>query len=524
MPNGCRIFVIHRRGTRALFPLIFAVLGGNGTLLCLPKIAQAQITSSDQSARVHMSGSAGVNAPAKTVNEAYYEAGSGIVGGIPHLIHAGAGTLAAAFAQCPGGSTPSAMCTVEADPGQTYSVPSALIIGSDIHPQTLLCMGGTITCTDRRGQGHACLVIHDKGHLKAPTGQGGPAANQGCLVTSNSTANIDSLVESYAAYEADLPTPVKYQQTNFDIEGISITPNPNMRLNKAVFWLSAIDGDAYISNVYVGAGPNGATGVLVDDAPTGSGFYGIYWNNINFIDVWVGMRSGNAFDAIGVDVHCTSGGGINLTWIGGAIVDGGSPTRSHMNIDGHLSRANCVGVLLDDPYFESYRGESNTNTDYIDLNGVDSVVGHSLIFNGGPGLANCVNIKNTAVDQIHVDGRAMSGTRCTNVINNAINNYQDTTQGAFDYTYSYTNFGAQPLKQVGGLLNPFGPGGQGLYYSAAGTALPSCTPALARYFTCVSDSTACTSGMIYAQGGSTACLVQCNNRGNAWKETGVPCF
>src|SRR5215469_16550861 len=109
VPNGCRRFVIYRRRTRALFPLIFAVLVGNGALLCLPKIAQAQIMSSDQkSARVQISGSAGVNAPAKTVNEAYYEAGTGIVGGIPHLIHAGAGTLAAAFAQCPGGSTPSA--------------------------------------------------------------------------------------------------------------------------------------------------------------------------------------------------------------------------------------------------------------------------------------------------------------------------------------------------------------------------------------------------------------------------------
>jgi hypothetical protein len=519
MTHSCHRLMIRERGTRAAVLLIFAALSGSSILLSAPGMALAQFRTPGQKlAPVYIAGSAGVNAPPESVNEAYYSGRTGIIGGIPHLIHAGAGTLAAAFAHCPGGRTPSNMCTVEVDPGQTYVVPSALIIGSDRHPQTLLCMGGTIFCTDTGGRGHACLVLHDKGHLIAPAGQGGPAADQGCLVTSTSTTNIDSLVESYAAYEADLPTPVKYQQANLDVENISIAPNPGMTLNKAVFWPSAIDGSGYISNVYVGAGPEGATGVLVDDAPIGSGFSGMYWNNINFINVVIGMRN----DAIGLDVQCRSGGGANLTWVGGAIVDGGPPTLSHINIDGH--KPYCGGILLENPYFESGDGQSDRNADYIDLGGVDSVVGHSLIFNGGPGLANCVKIKNTGIDQIHVDGRAMGTDRCRNVINNAIDSYQNTAQGAFDYTYSYTSNGSQPLKQVDGLLNPFGPGGQGLYYSAAGTALPSCTPGLARYFTCVSDSTACTSGSNYSPGGSAACLVQCNNRGNAWKETGVPCF
>ncbi|MBV8357003.1 MAG: hypothetical protein JO189_03575, partial [Deltaproteobacteria bacterium] len=59
---------------RAAFLLIFAALGGSGMLLSLPKIALAQFKTPDQkSIRANIIGRAGVKAPAKTVNEAYYE-------------------------------------------------------------------------------------------------------------------------------------------------------------------------------------------------------------------------------------------------------------------------------------------------------------------------------------------------------------------------------------------------------------------------------------------------------------------
>jgi hypothetical protein len=463
-------------------------------------------------------------------------------GGTAHLIHAMAGTLASAFAHCPGGRNPSDMCVVVADPGRTYIVPSALIIGSNTNPQTLLCMGGTIVCTDSGGAGHGCLVIADKGHLKAPTGAGAPAAAQGCVVTAKRTANIDSLVESYAGY-AYSTLGEKDQQVNFDVENITITPNPGMAgLNKAALWVSAVDGDAWISNIYVGPGPTGSTGVLVDDAPTGSAYRRMYWNNLNFNDVWVGM--GN--DAYAVKVRCgatRASAGANLTWTGGALVDGRSAANvAEFSANGGRS-GNCIGVLLQDVYFESDTGQAG---DYMDLNGVLSFVGHSLIFNGGPPLANCISISGVAGDQIHVDGRATSGMRCTNVIYNTASSptYIDKIQGAFNYEWAKT--GSQPIKQIGGLVNPFGPGGQGTYYAnvahctGSGTpapcctgpgtgpdciALPACSAAYARYMVCTGDSAQCTSGKTYSSSSTGVwCLLQCNNAGNAWKETGVSCF
>jgi hypothetical protein len=459
-----------------------------------------------------------------------------------HLIHARPGSLAEAFAQCPGGSNPSDMCVVIAEPGQTYTVPSALIIGSGTNPQTLLCMGGTITCTDSSGAGHACLVIADKGHLKAPTGGGAPAAGQGCQVTANPTTNIDSLVESYAGY-AYSALREKVQQINFDIENITIVPNPRMAgLRKAALWVSAIDGDAWVSNIYISPGPAGSTGILIDDAPTGSHYQHMYWNNLNFFDVWVGMGD----DAYAVRVNCglTAGSsGANLTWIGGAIVDGTNRANiAEFSANGGSSGA-CIGLFLQNTYFESKTGQAG---DYIELYGVSTFIGHSLIFNGGPLLANCILIAGTPADQVHADGRAMGSQRCTNVIKNTASTpvYTDKIPGAFNYDWAMT--GSQPIRQIGGLINPFGPGGQGTYYADVAscetlgrpapcctgrgqgpgcTTLPACSPSYARYMVCAGDSAQCTSGQTYSSSSrGVGCLLQCNSAGNAWKETGVSCF
>jgi hypothetical protein len=64
-------------------------------------------------------------------------------------------------------------------------------------------------------------------------------------------------------------------------------------------------------------------------------------------------------------------------------------------------------------------------------------------------------------------------------------------------------------------------------YSAAGTALPSCSATSSQTYhmqACVSDSTGCTSGTTYASGSTTTCALQCN--GTGWIETGssVGCY
>ena len=73
-------------------------------------------------------------------------------------------------------------------------------------------------------------------------------------------------------------------------------------------------------------------------------------------------------------------------------------------------------------------------------------------------------------------------------------------------------------KQFQGVFKP------SVYYSASpGPALPACSPLRARQFACVSDSTACIGGTTYASGGSTNCLIECNNAGTTNVETGVLC-
>ena len=63
-----------------------------------------------------------------------------------------------------------------------------------------------------------------------------------------------------------------------------------------------------------------------------------------------------------------------------------------------------------------------------------------------------------------------------------------------------------------------------VYYAAAGPAIPACSSFLAGRPACVSDATTCISGTTYTGSGSTSCLLQCNNAGTAWKETGLGCF
>jgi len=405
-------------------------------------------------------GGSGINS-GTTGNDAYYGTTT-TVSPIANVIHAGTGTLSAAFTACPSGNT---MCVVIADAGQTYNISSALIVGgtNGTKPETLLDEGGRIHCTDTGGAGHACIVIHDKGHVIGWTSQGGPAANSGNVIDSASSANIDSLVESYAAYSysglgvtsntqctAGL-TPstcctgngtgtCPYQQTNFDLEGMSIAPSTSMTLNKAVVWESAIDGDGYVVNNYIGPGPNSSIGVLVDDAPSGSGFTGFLWNNLYFAANELSVGG----DAYGMKVLCSSGGGTALQIIGGSIVDGGSTTTAHLRIDGNGASPNCFGEQLAGVYFEGKTGES-TSADFIQLNQTLAFTGHSIIWNGGPGLTNCINITGSSTDQLHIDGRETGGV-CTHLINNGVTSYTYNTSGPVKYDY----YGAGPGPIVDG--------------------------------------------------------------------------
>lgn len=513
-----------------------------------------------------------------TVGNSSYYSGTTAVSPVANEFHAGSGTLAAAIAKCPqvawqanhayslqdaivdsNGNTqivttagtsgtpdpptwattlaattadgtgtlvwkvlantagaPSQNCTVIIDPQQLNAAPNAILLGATTkYSVTLLSMGGGVNCTDTGGAGHSCIVVGNNGHLIGPAGQGNPATQRGFVVVAPSTASIDAEVESYSGYLASV-LGLKNQQANFDVENVNVTSNASATINKAVFWESSIDGEGYVSNSYIGDGPAGAISLLVDDKPTGTAVTGL-WNNLTFNNVWVAMGA----DAYAVKVVCSSLGGINFVWTGGAVSDGTTSNAAGMMTFVGTGSNICSGFLLNGLYAESKTGQTG---DFLQLTDVTNFVAHAANFNGGPALTNCVSISGTAanLDQVHIDGRSTAG-QCTNVVNNAVtgNLLTYTTNGAFKYDWSRA--GSQPINQIGGLVNPFGPGGQGLYYSAAGTALPACSATYARYFECVSDATACTSGTTYASGGSTACLLQCSNSGLAWKETGVAC-
>lgn len=445
-----------------------------------------------------------------TGNPMYYNAAHGI-GPVANVVHAGSGTLATAFSTL--GSHPG---TVIADPGQTYTVSSPLIWGTVANdPQTLLVDGATVQCTNTGGVGHGCLVVGNYGKLI-----GSNRINSS--VTASSPADIDALVESYTAYEYSTSA-TQFQQANMDVEHIGISPG-DATIEKAAFWISGIDGDGFFNDIFVG--PSTATsipaGILIDDAPTGSAYTDMFWNNLVFHDVWVGIGT----DVHGVEVLCgaTSGSsGSNLTWNGGAITDGRSTTLDNLDINGG-SGGNCTAEIFNAPYFESFTGQTGN---YIDLTGAQAFRLSNTNFEG-PTLTDCVSIGNASADQVHVDGRG--STNCTNFVVNAVTGQtltvaQSGSIGAFNYDWTNPSNSTGVINQVGGLVNPFGPGGPaGIYYSAAGTALPACAAAYKRYFACVSDSTLCTSGTTYVSGGSTSCMVQCNNAGSAWKETGVQCF
>jgi hypothetical protein len=540
----------------------------------------------------------GFGTPTEAGDETYYPNSSATVSAVPHLIHAGSGSLLTAVESCPqaawtksasvnvgnviadsngdteyvvtagqtgsssapswpasnasnigtqttdntvtwemiavGKFAPAAECTIEADPNRTYPVSSPIIVGTGSGGQVLEINGATISCIGTGGAGSGCLIIGNQGSIMGVGGRGGSGTN-GNIIGGTSSASLDSLVESEGAYLENLQTnPIEYQPTNWYLANVNISASSSATINKAVVWESAIDGDGYTANVFIGPGPAGSTGLLVDDGVmtnaactasstpyrcctgSGTGSCNQYWNELVFDDVWVGV--GN--DAYGVQTIGAGGGGGNFTWIGGAVVDGTANTAAHFSFNGG-SHGLIDGVTLIDPYIEVNPGE-HTAADGLDIFGTLNFTALSLSFNdAGDHLVNCVKIGNAA-DQVLINGRN-NALACATTINNTIDNFTNATMGAFNYTYS-NNYGTQPINDIAGLLNPAGPGGQGVYYSAAGTSIPACSSTLARYFACVSDAKACSSGTSYASGGSTGCLVQCNNAGTSWKETGLSCF
>lgn len=422
-------------------------------------------------------GFAGGGAGSGTVNaggigqEGFYAAAGNAISALPNVVHAGTGTLAAAFAACPGGNT---ACTVYADPGQTYSISTPLVIGSATKPETLVCNGARLNCTGVAGGD--CVDIAEKGQFRGMVAANG-SANTGCVISSSSTAVLTSLVHNNNTTN----------QAGFDLENVLLSPSGSSTISEGELWMDSVDGFATVRDVNFTAPPVGGSaynalcsaagtpfpcctgsgtgtcttnsGVqwLVDDGPAGAGG-SRYWNDITADRV--GLACGGANGGIGLDVVSQNGGGSNLTLLGGAIVDcaGSNP---EVYIAGSTSSIENRNVGLLGTYIESYGSGGNTKTgDLATIKNSESVHLYNVNFHEAGGTAtNCVHLLPDTQD-FEFTGNARASGICTNVVRNDIDSYVNTSLGSISYHYPGTN-GAGTV--FDGTINP------PLAYNSGGT-------------------------------------------------------
>jgi len=361
--------------------------------------------------------------------------GTTSVGGISNAFHAGSGTLAAAFAKCPGGNT---ACIIYADPGQTYTIGNTpLAVGTATKPETLFCNGATISCNGTAGAD--CLDIGQKGRVIG-TMQSSSGTN-GCTISNTSSSNITSLVTNTS----------HANQSGFDLEGVALNPSRSGTMSNGALWLSGEDGFGYVANVSWAGPPNGGIGFEIDDGPAGTDFF----NDITIVDPHLTCSGAESAKALYIH-HNAGNSGSNVNVYGGAIVDcsfADATPSNLVDIDGGTSGV-VSDIALHDTYLESFcpGGDTCTGTgDMILVNNANDITLGGVKFNGGPLTANCVHVTGSQAGQINAWGR-VTASICTDLINNPIQGYTNTNAGDFNYFWP----GKNNAVTSGGLLPPYG--------------------------------------------------------------------
>lgn len=249
-----------------------------------------------------------------------------------HAFSSGSTTLATVLGACP--ASPAA-CHVILDPGDTITIPSTTVIGSNTQPVDVEDRGAVITETGTSNTD--AIEIGTWGKLKCAM-KGGPSSGHGCLITTSSTAILRSMVANQM---------IDASQVDMNLDGFSFGPSGSAIITRGELVVQAVEGKCEIANNGF-LGLNGVPDIEISDGPSTSGYADInnclFRNNAEYGNGNVGVLMVNIVGGIGI------GTGEGYTFLNnnsgdGLMSDGtvpgacGSGYGCLFNIDGSASDA-----------------------------------------------------------------------------------------------------------------------------------------------------------------------------------------
>lgn len=320
-------------------------------------------------------------------------------------------------------STP---CIVVATPGN-YPSPTPLFVGvgGPNATQELMLYPGAKVSFVGTGKGAAGIVVANKGSVIGSNSQNGGSVT-GRLGT------LDAVVESWSGFTNSALGITNTSTPNMDVQGIYIGAG-GATVNKAVLWVAGVEGQGSFQNLSVALGGANQTAILVDDTNQ-------QWNALLFHNVWILGNHLTGLNGIGYDIECnqnSSGGSQSLQIIGGAIVDFAGTTPVWLKVNG-TAAGPCKSVLDLGTYFETSNQTPGTGIG-ISLNYATDFEAYGIELNGGPRLAQAVNITGDGMVTVKGFCYANACGNGTQVINNHITNKIVTGNGAFTYDYTPTS-------------------------------------------------------------------------------------
>jgi hypothetical protein len=279
-------------------------------------------------------------------------------------------TPSAAVSGCP--ASPE-VCVIYLQPGASYTLSSTLAVGTSTQPVTLYVNGAVLLCAQTGTVD--CIDIGDKGHILGAGNGGNCSSGTGSIIGMTSTARITSMVTNSDHTGG---------QVHFDLEDLTLCPNPSGTITKGVVWLDVVDGFGSLWRVDITGYPS--TLLRLE-----SGTSGLYLNNIALY--YVNAACSGFRGCIPEQIISNGAQVANINSFGGALVDSGGPGPLLKVVGNALSGGQVSNVSWHGTYFESYEGESG---DFIELSDAQEVELNNVLFNGGPELSDCVKISQTA--------------------------------------------------------------------------------------------------------------------------------